>query len=267
MSLSPDKRHIAASFSRAAASYDQVAELQRSVAQQLLFDTLEPLLAAKQIQCWLDLGSGTGYGSRALYGLLPQATGMALDLSEGMLKYAQPLGGAEYFIGGDAEHLPLQAGCCDLIFSSLALQWCGNFPQVLAEAYRVLRPGGVLAFSSLCAGTLHELQSSWRQVDALVHVNRFRTLTEYQRSCANSDFKVLHLELEPRRLYYPDLRHLTHELKNLGAHNVNPGRPEGLTGRARIQALVAAYEGLRTSQGLPACWEVLYAVLEKSEPS
>lgn len=263
MNLSPDKRHIAASFSRAAASYDQVAELQRSVAQQLLSNPLTSGLATKQIQCWLDVGSGTGYGSRALQELLPQATGIALDLSEGMLNYAQPLGGAKYFIGGDAEQLPLQANCCDLIFSSLALQWCGNFPQVLAEAYRVLRPGGVLAFSSLCAGTLQELQSSWRQVDALVHVNRFRPLTEYQSLCADTDFNLLHLELEPRVLYYPDLRHLTHELKSLGAHNVNPGRPEGLTGRARIQALIAAYERLRTPKGLPACWEVLYVVLEK----
>lgn len=32
----PDKRQVAASFSRAATSYDSVAELQRDVGQQLL---------------------------------------------------------------------------------------------------------------------------------------------------------------------------------------------------------------------------------------
>ena len=59
------------------------------------------------------------------------------------------------------------------------------------------------------------------------------------------------------------VRSLTHELKALGAHNLNPGRPGGLTGRARIVALVEAYEQFRQSQGLPATYQVVYAVLEK----
>ncbi|WP_010221407.1 hypothetical protein [Pseudomonas donghuensis] len=52
----PDKRQVAASFSRAAASYDSVAELQRAVGAALL----EQLPAAFEPQRWLDLGSGTG---------------------------------------------------------------------------------------------------------------------------------------------------------------------------------------------------------------
>ena len=72
----------------------------------------------------------------------------------------------------------------DLIFSSLAVQWCADFAAVLSEAYRVLQPGGVLAFASLCVGTLYELRDSWRQVDGLVHVNRFRELRRLISSCA-----------------------------------------------------------------------------------
>ena len=54
----------------------------------------------------------------------------------------------------------------------------------------------------------------------------------------------------------------THELKSLGAHNLNPGRPEGLTGRARLQGLMAAYEHFRQPQGLPATYQVVYGILE-----
>ncbi|MFO5842686.1 hypothetical protein ACLBPJ_30545, partial [Klebsiella pneumoniae] len=54
--------------------------------------------------------------------------------------------------------------------------------------------------------------------------------------------------------HFPDLRSLTHELKALGAHNLNPGRPDGLTGRQRIRALVAAYERFRQPEGLPATY-------------
>jgi malonyl-CoA O-methyltransferase len=154
-----------------------------------------------------------------------------------MLTYARPLGGAQHFIAGDAECLPLQDNSCDLIFSSLALQWCEHFDGVLKEARRVLKPGGVLAFASLCVGTLSELRDSWQAVDGQVHVNRFRSFAAYQQLCADSGFQVLSLQNSAPCAALPGGAHLTHEFKALGAHNLNPGRPEGLTGRARLQGL------------------------------
>lgn len=255
----PDKRQVAASFSRAAASYDAVAELQRSVGNALIERLPEHLHAAR----WLDLGSGTGYFSRVLASRFPQGEGVALDIAEGMLRHARPMGGAASFVAGDAECLPLRSASVDLVFSSLALQWCENFAAVLDEAERVLRPGGVLAFSSLCCGTLQELRDSWQAVDGFAHVNRFRSFEAYQGLCAASRLRCLALDMQPSVLYFPELRQLTHELKALGAHNLNPGRPDGLTGRARIRALIEAYERFRTPSGLPATYRVVYGVLRK----
>lgn len=255
----PDKRQVAASFSKAAASYDSVAELQRAVGHHLLAQLPNELSPAH----WLDIGCGTGYFTRALGERFASAQGMALDIAEGMLQHARPLGGATHFIAGDAERLPVRDASRDLLFSSLAVQWCGDFAAVLSEARRVLRPGGVLAFSSLCVGTLQELRDSWQAVDGHVHVNRFRQFAAYEQLCADSGLRVLSLHVRPHVLHYPDVRSLTHELKALGAHNLNPGRPGGLTGRARILALIDAYERFRQPQGLPATYQVLYAVLEK----
>ncbi|MHB1371761.1 MAG: malonyl-ACP O-methyltransferase BioC, partial [Pseudomonadaceae bacterium] len=78
-----------------------------------------------------------------------------------------------------------------------------------------------------------------------------------------SGLRLLTLEMRPEVLHFADLRQLTHELKALGAHNLNPGRPGGLTSRARLRALVAAYEQLRQSAGLPATYQVVYGVLRK----
>ncbi|MDF0729787.1 malonyl-ACP O-methyltransferase BioC [Pseudomonas entomophila] len=255
----PDKRQVAASFSRAAASYDSVAALQRAVGDALLGQ----LPASMAPSHWLDLGSGTGHFSRVLAERFAGATGVAVDIAEGMLGHACAQGGARYHVAGDAERLPLRDACFDLVFSSLAVQWCGQFASVLGEARRVLRPGGVLAFSSLCVGTLEELRASWQVVDALVHVNRFRRFEDYQRQCAASGLEVLGLARQPHVLHYPDVRSLTHELKALGAHNLNPGRPSGLTGRARMQGLLQAYERFRQPQGLPATYQVVYGVLRK----
>ena len=255
----PDKRQVAASFSRAATSYDSVAALQRDVGAELL----RRLSSDLQANRWLDMGSGTGYFTRALAERFSQAEGLALDIAEGMLQHARPLGGATHFIAGDAEQLPLRDDSCDLVFSSLAVQWCADFTAVLSEACRVLKAGGIFAFASLCVGTLYELRDSWRQVDGLVHVNRFREFSGYQALCAASGLNVQALHSSAHVLHYPDVRSLTHELKALGAHNLNPGRPGGLTGRARILGLVEAYEQFRQPQGLPATYQVVYAVLEK----
>ena len=255
----PDKRQVAASFSRAAASYDAVAELQRRVGDQLL----ARLPATLQPGRWLDLGSGTGHFTRALARRYAQGEGLAVDIAEGMLRHARPQGGAAHFIAGDAEALPLQEASVDLAFSSLALQWCADFPQVLSEARRVLRPGGVLAFSSLCVGTLQELRDSWLAVDGFVHVNRFRRFEDYRQMSATSGLQALRLQQRAEVLHFPDLRSLTGSLKDLGAHNLNPGRPSGLAGRSRIRALIEAYEGFRLPQGLPATYQVVYGVLQK----
>ena len=254
----PDKRQVAASFSKAAASYDSVAELQRAVGTELMsrLPDMAPAL-------WLDLGSGTGYFSRVLAERFPHSEGLALDIAEGMLKHARPLGGAQHYVAGDAENLPLRDASVELMFSSLAVQWCSDFASVLAEAKRVLQPGGMFGFASLCVGTLYELRDSWQAVDGMVHVNRFRELEDYQQLCATSGLQVRSLNVLPHVLHYPDVRSLTHELKALGAHNINPGRPGGLTGRARISALIEAYEGFRQEKGLPATYQVVYAVLEK----
>lgn len=258
-SVLPDKRQVAASFSRAAASYDAVAELQRAVGSTLL----SRLPADLQPMRWLDLGSGTGYFSRVLASRFPRGEGIALDIAEGMLRHARPQGGASMFVAGDAECLPLRDKSADLIFSSLALQWCEDFPAVLSEAARVLRPGGTFAFSSLCSGTLQELRDSWQAVDGFAHVNRFRSIDAYRRLCEVSGLNCIDLAVRPQVLHFAELRQLTHELKALGAHNLNPGRPGGLTGRSRVRALIDAYERFRTPAGLPATYQVVYGVLRK----
>lgn len=208
-------------------------------------------------------GMRHGLFHRALAERYAQGEGLAVDIAEGMLRHARPQGGAAHFIAGDAEALPLQSDNVELLFSSLALQWCADFPRVLSEAQRVLRPGGVLAFSSLCVGTLQELRDSWLAVDGFVHVNRFRRFEDYQQLCAASGLQPLTLQRQAEVLHFADLRSLTTSLKELGAHNLNPGRPGGLTGRSRIRALIEAYECFRQAQGLPATYQVVYGVLQK----
>jgi malonyl-CoA O-methyltransferase len=48
------------------------------------------------------------------------------------------------------------------------------------------------------------------------------------------------------------------DLKAIGAQNATAGRPRGLTGRRRLQAVEAAYEQYRHEGLLPASYEVVF---------
>ena len=256
----PDKRLIAASFSRAAATYDRAAALQRRVGVNLLARLPEDVAPVDIV----DLGCGTGYFSRALSTHYRQPV-LGLDLAEGMLCHAREHSpGQVGWVAADAEALPLRSASQDLIFSSLALQWCPQLVLALAEAWRVLRPGGCLAFNTLLDGSLHELREAWRAVDDHVHVNRFTPQHELAQLLAAAGFSDWRCEVEQHVLYYPTLAGLTRELKALGAHNINPGRPGGLGGATRLRTLTAAYELFRNEQGVPATWQVAQVLMFKA---
>ena len=253
----PDKKRIAQSFGKAAASYDSVAGLQRAVGGRLL-EYLPPL-AQRQV---LDLGCGTGYFTAQLARSGAQV--LALDIAQGMLEFARRQHpDTALWLCGDAEQLPLVDASVDVIFSSLAIQWCSHLPQLMAELARVLKPGGCACISTLGPGTLAELKRAWQQVDDYVHVNRFAPPAQIQQAVAQAGLTLELFSAQTQVLYFERLRELTHELKALGAHNLNPGQARGLTSRQRLQAFSAAYERERLPQGLPASYEIYYLVLTK----
>lgn len=253
-----DKRRVASSFSRAAGSYDSVARLQRAVGETLLnqLGGLAPERAGRV----LDLGCGTGYFAERLSHRLPGAQLIGLDIAEGMLSFArQERSVPAVWLCADAEELPLADRSVDLVFSSLSVQWCEHLPSLFGELWRVLKPGGQLVFSTLGPRTLWELKSAWQAVDGYVHVNRFSAETSVTGALEGAGFSGVTCETEERVLRYDTLTELTRELKALGAHNVNRGQPEGLTGRQKMLALKRAYEAFRGDDGcLPASYEVFY---------
>ena len=255
-----NKTKVAQSFSRAAATYDSVAQLQRDIGTQL-FAQLPDLLSKSSVV--LDVGSGTGFFTRQLSNKYPVSQVIGLDIAEGMLSFAACQQTSADWLCADAESLPLADNSIDIIFSSLAIQWCNHLPQLMAELKRVLKPGGSAYVATLGPETLQELKKSWQQVDDYVHVNRFQPAQQLRKAAAQAGLIVNQLQQENRTLYYAQLNELTRELKSLGAHNVNAGKPEGLTGRARLLAFKNAYESFRTAQGLPATYEVIYLTVNK----
>lgn len=264
----PDKSRVARSFAAAAARYDDVAVLQRQTADELL-DRLS--LMKIQPQSILDLGSGTGRNLSLLQRRYPYARLFAMDIAHGMLqqarkRYRRDLGLKRWLPGnnhrlnllaGDAESIPLADNSVDLVFANLVLQWCE--PAIsFVEIERVLRPEGLLIFSSLGPDTLTELRQAWAAVDSYPHVNVFYDMHDVGDAMTSSGLLDCVLDVEPYVLTYPTPMAMMSDLKVLGARNVNEGRRRGLTGKALMRQVIAEYEKFRLDGLIPASYEVIF---------
>jgi malonyl-CoA O-methyltransferase len=253
-----DTEHVRRAFERASAGYDRAAVLQADVRNRLLARLADLELKPRVI---VDAGCGTGHASRALKRLYPRARVIALDIAPGMLRAAgQQRGRLRRFdrVCADALRMPFGNASFDLIYSNLLLQWCNDPDAVFAEFGRVLRPGGLLVFSTFGPDTLKELRAAWASVDEYTHVNRFLDMHDIGDAMVRAGLSEPVLDIEHFTLTYADALALMKDLKAIGAHNVTAGRPTGLTGRGRLQAMIVAYEQRRTDGRLPATYEVVY---------
>ncbi|MCV9878191.1 malonyl-ACP O-methyltransferase BioC [Brenneria izbisi] len=245
-----DHKHaIAQAFGRAAASYDRFAELQRASGERLL-DLMPP---HDGIQV-LDAGCGTGYFSHHWQRQGKRVT--ALDLSPVMLAYAREQRAAECYVQGDIEHLPLGAGCMDISYSNLAVQWCDHLPGALAELHRVTRRKGIIAFSTLAAGSLHELSQAWAQWDSTRRVNHFLPAEAIAAACQPYRHQ---LHQERITCYFPDVLSVMKSLKGIGATWLHHGRAPGLLSRSRLNGLSSVYP--RRPEGYPLSYQLIYGVI------
>ncbi|MCK5738087.1 class I SAM-dependent methyltransferase [bacterium] len=112
----------------------------------LRFDRLLELIPPKTRQI-LDLGCGDGYLSWLLAKAGHQVT--ALDISQNRLKKFNELA-AEYNITqtiGDIRETGLAAASFDGAVCSEVIEHIPDYERVIAETFRVLRPGGLALFS------------------------------------------------------------------------------------------------------------------------
>ncbi len=87
--------------------------------------------------------------------------------------------------------LPVADRSHDLAFSSLALQWCDDLSVPLNELKRVVRPGGMIFFTTLVDGSLDELKKAWAQIDHYQHVNEFKAENEIKVALAQTGYKLI----------------------------------------------------------------------------
>lgn len=258
MTTTIDKAAARLSFERAAASYDAAAVLQREIGQRLLerLDTMRI-----QPRTLLDLGCGTGLALDDLCQRYRKARVIGLDFATGMLARARRRGhwrNRPRALCGDIDRLPLADDSVDLIFSNATLQWSNDLEACFAELYRVLRPNGLLLFTTFGPDTLIELRHAWAEADDGPHVAHFIDMHDIGDALTRARFADPVMDCERLTLTYAEVKDLMADMKSLGTQNRLASRQRGLTTRARLGHMTAAYEQFRQDGRLPSTWEVIY---------
>lgn len=253
-----NKAKIAQSFGSASRSYDISARLQRFSGKHLM-----PWLPNKNNLTVLDLGSGTGFFTDLLASSYNQVIG--LDLSKGMLHFAQESRNKSInWIEADVHKIPLQDESVDFIYSNLVIQWCDPLDVAIAEMLRVLKPGGLIIFTTLVDGTLHELKSSWKQVDDDQHVIDFKKEDELNQLFNTDASSIVEQKCQDIVLEYQNVIHLARELKGLGANHLPKKRNRGLSGKEKWFAMTEHYQDFLEPSGIyPATYRLYSGLVVK----
>ena len=259
--MSIDKHFVKQSFNASAPVYDRFAGLQRSLAERVL-DFIQPPPAAAPLV--LDIGIGTGNLSAALRTRMPDSRIIGCDLAERMLVQARAKLPGTQVLTADAELLPVRDHCCDLALSSFTYQWLESWDRALAEAARVLKPGGLLVFSAFGARTFHELRTCYQTACAETGYQGGSALRLHsrpdvmQQALRRTGFSAVTVSAFDAVEWYPDVATLARAIKGMGSRNASPGRNRTPGVRRVWRAMVDAYEQrYRTAQGIPATFEVI----------
>ena len=153
----------------------------------------------------LDLGSGGGIDVLlSARRVSPGGKAYGLDMTDEMLALArenQKKAGVENveFLKGEIEDIPLPDNAVDVIISNCVINLSADKDRVLAEAYRVLKPGGRFAVSDVV--TRGEMEPEIRK-NILLWVGCVAGAleeNEYRAKLAAAGFE--NIGVEPTRIY------------------------------------------------------------------
>lgn len=252
-----NKYHIAKSFNKISANYDDVSILQEEVAQRLVerlnYINLNPNII-------VELGAGTGYCTQLIQNRYPKANIIAIDIADKMLHYVnqRSLNNVDT-ICADAYQLPLNDNSVDLIISNMMLPWCDELVSLFQECHRVLSPEKLLLFATVGPDTLKELRLSWAEVDNYQHVNSFIDMHDIGDALIQAQFQDPVMDVENIQLIYPNPGLILKDLKMMGSQNLNTNKRCSLMNQTNISKLKSSYSKYQIdSDQYPVSCEIIY---------
>ncbi len=243
-SVEQQKKLVSLAFGRAAHRYEKSAALAAYVGERML-ERLEGVrLTPKTV---LDLGANTGVFTRALKQRYRRADVVAVDIAEPMMRILRKKSRfwqRPHAVVADADALPFKEQTFDAIFANLVLPWMPDFSATLRALHRVMRPQGLILFSTYGPDTLAALRMAWEGIDTTPHTMDFYDMPVWAQALSQAGFTDPVLESESCTLLYDDAQALFEEIRNVGANNKNPRRKRGLQGKNAWRRFLDAFQNI-----------------------
>jgi malonyl-CoA O-methyltransferase len=261
-----DRKKVRESFHRQASDYDDHAVVQRRVVERLVGLLQEEGVRPARL---LDVGAGTGRLLARLRASYPDALAVGADLAFGMCKAASANLAQDrvQLVTADAEHLPFASSSFDLVLSTSTFQWLSSLDTALAEAYRVLSPGGLFCFALFGEKTLFELRSSYKTAlrDGTDRSHSFFARSEVAAALERTGFSAPTVLSEMEVQWHADVPEMLRSLKRIGAGSAAPVAAKGLSERRVMLDMMEVYRKSYGKDGaVPASYEVVYGIGRKA---
>ncbi len=171
------------------------------------------------------------------------------------------------YVCGNFAGLPLVSDSFDMVWSNLALQGYSHVRDVFREWSRVLKPNGLLMFSTFGIGTFAELKKSFSAVDRYSHVHSFASMIDLGDWLIETGFVEPVLERERIDVTYKDVEKMLADVRAFGG-NAMSDRRRGLFGKKAYKKLLDLLEENRDEKGnLSLGFEIIVAHAFKRDGS
>ncbi len=250
------KKQLAKSFGRAASTYDFHADFQQQVLSYLL-----SMLPSSDFKHVMDLGCGTGNALKELANNSDRLIGV--DLSENMLDMARQKMPDVNFICADAEALPFSNNAFDLIFSSLAIQWCQSHLSLFKEIKRIIDFNGWWCFSTLCEGSMYEMGEAWKQVDGRLHSNQYPSSDKILSDLAESGLEIYQQEVKTITMRFRTVQDAVYSVKKVGASVITENNHRSSVTPSTWKEFVEQYSAFHDGIGIPLSYRVAFIIARK----
>lgn len=248
-----DKGLITRRFSRAAASYEKEAAVQRRIAETMT-ELLKVHVPAGDVERLLEIGCGTGIFSRMLYRAFSPSQMLLNDLCPEMANSLKDLlDNHVRFLPGDAEKYTFH-GRYNLIASCSTLQWFKDPEAFFAKVHALLPDDGVLAFSTFGKNNLKEIKTVTGQGLPYLSMQELAGLL-------SENYEVVHASEEQVKKTFRTPMEILYHLKRTGVTGVAQ-QPQWT--RERLQCFCGEYRRLFDCGGLiPLTYHPIYIIARK----
>lgn len=218
-----NKERVKKQFNRSATRYDDLAVVQKKMAQAIMDALDERAIRPRRI---LEIGCGTGALTRRMADRFPDAKITAIDIAEEMVETAKnsvPPHSNIRFMVQDAEEVQFPGGAFDLIVSNATIQWLEKPLDFFGRGKPWLADGGWIIATTFGPETFAELNHAFAVVKGDLGISlgthglRYDSRSEWEMAMRTVGFERILVNEKHDRMRYPDCRRFLESVKSIGA--------------------------------------------------